>query len=446
MATPINMPQIGQDLETGKIIEWHVQEGDEVKPGDIVATVESDKASFEVEVSESGIILKLLFEAGDEAQVFKPIAYIGEPGETLQGDLAKSEIQGSNVDLNDNNAVSGNIIAQAGGQADNNQKLFASPSARRIATENNLTLDAIPPSGPNNRIIKRDVLRLLEESSLHGLKATPVARKIANIEGVGLEKLQGSGPGGKIQKEDVLGSIEFKTEGAALPKSAAIKHVGDDEVVYFDKSRKRIAERLTYSKQTIPHYYLFSEVDVTGPLNWKSKVFEEVGIKLSFNDILIKTVAQVLRDFPLLNAHVDDEKIILKSQINIGVAVSVENGLLVPVIPDADTKSVNDISFLSKKNADDARRGIINPGIVGSFTVSNLGMFGINMFQAIINPPESAILSVGAIEKKVIPSDDGIRFASMVTLGLAVDHRAVDGAYAAKFMKALKDNLELFEQ
>ncbi len=425
------MPQIGQDLETGKIIEWHVTEGDEVKKGDIVATVESDKASFEVEVSESGTIIKLLFEEGDEAEVFKPIAYLGTPGETLQGDLAKSELQGINVDSNNNKAVSGNIITEAGTKADNNLRLFASPSARRIAAENNLALDAISPSGPNNRIIKRDVLSLLEKSALHGLKATPVARKIATVEGVGLEKLQGSGPGGKIQKEDVLGSM---------------KHGGDDKVVYFDKSRKRIAERLTYSKQTIPHYYLFSEVDVTRPMNWKSKVFEEVGIKFSFNDILIKKLAQVLKDFPLLNAHVDDEKVILKSHINIGVAVSVENGLLVPVIPDADTKSVNDINFISKKNADDARRGIVNPGIVGSFTVSNLGMFGINMFLAIINPPESAILSVGTIEKKVIPSEDGIRVASMVTLGLAVDHRAVDGAYAARFMKALKDGLELYEQ
>jgi pyruvate dehydrogenase E2 component (dihydrolipoamide acetyltransferase) len=423
MATPINMPQIGQDLETGKIIEWHVKEGDEVKKGDIVATVESDKASFEVEAFESGIIIRLLFEEGDEAQVFKPIAYIGAPGETFQGDPAKN--------VTDNDAISGNIIARAATKADKDLKLFASPSARRIAAENNLTLDGIPASGPNNRIIKRDVLKLLEKGALHGLKATPVARKIATVEGVGLEKLKGSGPGGKIQKEDVLGSM---------------KHGGDDKVVYFDKSRKRIAERLTYSKQTIPHYYLFSEVDVTRPMNWKSKVFEEVGIKLSFNDILIKKLAQVLKDFPLLNAHVDDEKVILKSNINIGVAVSVENGLLVPVIPDADRKSVNDINFISKKNADDARRGIVNPGIVGSFTVSNLGMFGINMFLAIINPPESAILSVGTIEKKVIPSEDGIRVASIVTLGLAVDHRAVDGAYAAKFMKALKDGLELYEQ
>jgi pyruvate dehydrogenase E2 component (dihydrolipoamide acetyltransferase) len=446
MATPVNMPQIGQDLETGKIIEWHVQEGDKVNKGDIVATVESDKASFEVEVSESGIILKLLFTAGDEAEVFKPIAYIGEPGEKLSDDLAKSEIQGKIADASDHKQASENIIARAGEKAVHHQKLFASPSARRIAAENNLALDAIPPSGPNNRIIKRDVLRMLEEGSVHGLKATPVARKIANMEGVGLDKLQGSGPGGKIQKEDVLGSMELKTGGAAFPRSAALKPAVDDEVAYFDKSRKRIAERLTYSKQTIPHYYLFSEVDVTGPMNWKSKVLEEVGIKLSFNDILIRSVAQVLRDFPLLNAHVDDEKIILKSQINIGVAVSVENGLLVPVIPEADTKSVNEINFLSKKNADDARKGIINPGVVGSFTVSNLGMFGINMFQAIINPPESAILSVGVIEKKVIPSDDGIRFAPMVTLGLAVDHRAADGAYAAKFMKALKENLEFFEQ
>lgn len=440
------MPQIGQDLETGRIIEWHVKEGDEVRKGDIVATVESDKASFEVEAPESGTMLKLLFEAGEEALVFKPIAYIGSKGETLQGDHAVIDGKPQDETLKNKSRGPVDTGEMSDSKSTSDEKLFASPSAKRIAFENDLILGNITSTGPNNRIIKRDVEEYLQSNPAFRVKATPVARKVASIQGISLGKLQGSGPRGKIQKEDVLDSIELNTSVSGNIKSILIQPSGEDTVVYFDKTRKRIAERLSYSKQTIPHYYLFTEVDVTKPLLWKSRVFNEVGVKLSFNDILLKELAKKLGEFPLLNSHVDDEKIVLKARINIGVAVSVENGLLVPVIPDADKMNVTEISVLSKKNADDARRGVINPTVSGSFTLSNLGMFGISMFLAIINPPESAILTIGSIEKKVIPSEDGIRIASMVTLGLAVDHRAVDGAYASKFLKALKDALELYEQ
>jgi pyruvate dehydrogenase E2 component (dihydrolipoamide acetyltransferase) len=262
MAKPINMPQIGQDLETGRIIEWQVKEGDEVKKGDIVATVESDKATFEVEAPESGTIIKLLFSPGDEAQVFKPIAYIGSQGETPQAEKEVSTMKKPEESLTDKTRESAKEEALTVVPV-SNARLIASPSARRIASENSLILGNITPSGPNNRIVKRDVVEYLHSNPLSQVRATPVARKVASVEGIALDKLQGSGPGGKIQKEDVISSIESGPLRGGDIKSKVILPSAEDKVILFDKTRKRIAERLTYSKQTIPHYYLFADVDVT---------------------------------------------------------------------------------------------------------------------------------------------------------------------------------------
>jgi len=431
MATPINMPQVGQDLETAKIVEWHVKEGDTVSKGDMIATVESDKASFEVEAFEAGTVLKLLFNEGDDGEVFKPIAYIGEAGETVEGDTDKPSEQKQEVASTPVNSET--IATETTGQVKENGKQFISPAAKRVARENNLSVDAISGSGPNNRIIKKDVEALLSGADTT-VKATPVAKQIAESEGLNLTEISGTGHAGRIYKNDVLDSMRQKAQ--------KVQSADNDQVVHFDKIRKRIAERLTLSKQTIPHYYLYSDVNVSQAMAWKKQLMEQVGVKVSFNDILIKVVADALKNHPVINAHVDDEKMVLKKDINIGVAVSVENGLLVPVIQHADQLKVAEISAASKKNADDAKRGIINPTIAGTFTISNLGMFGISRFNAIINPPECAILSVGAIEKKVVPVDNGIVTADMVTLGLAVDHRAADGVVAAKFLSEVKSNIE----
>ncbi len=273
----------------------------------------------------------------------------------------------------------------------------------------------IKGTGPNGRIIKKDVDAYLKQSKSER-KVTPVAKKIAEETGYSLGLIDGSGYGGRIMKKDVISSL-------GQVKSTILKASPGDQVVLFNKARKRTAERLSFSKLTIPHYYLFSEVDVSAILTWRKTTNSKLGIKISINDIVIKSVAEALRKYPEMNSWVDDEKILLKPEINIGVAVSTPDGLLVPVIPDANKLNLTEINKQSRKNAEDARKGIIRISKPGTFTVSNLGMFGISRFLPIINPPECAILSVGAVEKKVVPKDGDIVIIDSLTLGLACDHR-----------------------
>lgn len=429
MAIAIKMPQVGQDIEFAKILEWQVSVGDEVKEGSIVATVESDKASFEVIASEAGFVLQLLFNEGDEAAVFKPIAYIGQKGEIIPDKKDKTETfteeivtKEKNVTLNEKPGI--------------HKALISSPSARRIAKERNLELSEIKGSGPDGRIVKKDVEAYLE-LAVSEKKVTPVARKIAEETGIIFGSIQGTGYGGRVMKKDVFSSI-------SPVKSAILKEIPGDQAVLFLKTRKRIAERLSFSKLTIPHYYIFSEVDITDTLKWRETTNKNLGIKISINDIIIKSVCDTLKKYSELNSWVDDEKMLLKPEINIGIAVSTPTGLLVPVIPEAGRLNLIEISNISQKNAEDARRGVLHMDKPGTFTVSNLGMYGISSFLPIINPPECAILSIGAVGKKVVPKGDKIAIIDSVILGLACDHRAVDGAKASEFLSCLKGIIENF--
>ena len=374
MAIAVNMPQIGQDITRGVISEWHVNEGDRVEEGDILATVESEKAAFEVEALGSGILIKILHQVGQEAEVFKPIAYIGEPGEkvteTVEQEPAAAEASSQETDT-------GTIPANGTG----GRRIFASPAVKRLAREHNISLEDISGSGPEGRIIKRDLQPYLEDE-----------------------------PG--------------------------------NQVIPFSPIRQEIARRLKESKREIPHYYLSRHINVTAMLTMRKKHNEQHPGKISINDVIVHAVAGALKEFPRLNAHVQDHQIILKGNINIGIAVIVEDGLLVPVIPDADRKSLDEISHIAKDIIQKAQRGIMQGGSPGSFTVSNLGMYGISEFQAIINPPESAILSVGNAEKRAVPGELGVEFADYMTFGLACDHRVIDGAYGARFLALLAEKLE----
>jgi len=375
MAIAVNMPQIGQDINKGVIREWYVSEGDQVEEGDILATVESEKAAFEVEALESGTLIKILFEVGQEAEVFKPIAYIGVHGEQIP---EASDIESSmdpaplKADSRDPSPV-----------PDGNRKIFASPAVKRMAREHNISLDEIIGSGPEGRIISRDLIPYLE----------------------------GNG----------------------------------DQLIPFNAQRQSISRRLTLSKQNIPHFYLSRHINVSGMLSERKKYNDKHPDKLSINDLILFAVAAYLREFPKLNAHVQDHQIILKRNINIGIAVIVEDGLLVPVIPDTDRKSLNEISHHAGDIIQKAQTGILKGSSAGTFTITNLGMYGINEFQAIINPPESAILSVGNVEKRAVPDGKGVQFADYMTFGLACDHRVIDGAYGARFLALLAEKLENFK-
>ena len=389
MAVPIIMPQIGQDIETGKIVEWRVSENQQVKKGDILAVVESDKATFDVEAYEDGVLLKILNHAGEEARVLAPIGYLGQPGESLPN--------GNNKPAPAATAFSAAVqpAIETAQSAPVTGKQLSSPTARRIAGEHNLDWRRVQGSGPNGRIVKRDVLAQLQ---------------------------------------------------SAAPAAAAVMAAArtGDEAIPLSRMRLQIAERMTFSKQNVPHFYLFSEVDMTLAEIWRAAFNQSHQARITITDIIIKAVAGLLPRFPRLNALLQKNVLLQKVDVNIGVAVSVTDGLLVPVVAHAQDKTLQEISQLSRKNAEAARAGKLGT-TPATFTISNLGMYNITTFLPIINAPEVAILGVGSMHKKVVAQDPhSISIHNVMELSLACDHRAVDGAYGAQFLGALKDHLEQF--
>jgi pyruvate dehydrogenase E2 component (dihydrolipoamide acetyltransferase) len=402
MATPILMPQVGQDIEVGRVIEWLVREGDLVNEGDVIAVVESEKATFDVEAYESGTVLKILHFDGEEVEVLTPIGYIGQPGEDIE-ELTQT--------------VGGTIVEQTGGKPplqssrsdDAKSRKLASPSARRIAHQRGIDLDTIPGSGPGGRVVKRDVIAALSS--------------IASIE------------------EEPITSFPEAPEAPDVAPDARL--VRSEDVVFpFSTMRRVTAERLTRSKQTIPHFYLFADVDMTDALIWRTAYNDRNQARITVTDMVVQASASALSEFERMNAHVDGDRLIVRKSINIGVAVSVPDGLLVPVVPDADQKDIQEISRICRENAELAQRGSLRDLGLGTFTISNLGMHSINQFLPIINPPECAILGVGSIEKKVVAIGNGIHIRNVMTLSLACDHRAVDGVYAAQFVNRIKHHLD----
>lgn len=425
MAFSINMPQVGQDIEYARIIEWHIKEGDKIRKGDIIATVESDKASFEVESTGEGDILRLLYSEGDEARVFKPIAFIGKEGEEIEHLIQEKQVftqSPESVFLQRNESI----------QVANSDRNFSSPSARRVAREMDIQITNLIGTGPDGRIVKRDVLKEAEKRRFNG-RITPLARSIATMEGVNLSQLNGSGSNSRIQKKDVYGFL-------SRPVSKKLEPSPDDTIIFFDRTSKIISDRLTFSKQTVPHFYLFTDINMDSVVQFRASIKEESTISLT--DIIIKVAGDTLLEFPRLNSHVDFEKVLVKSSVNIGVAVASDKGLMVPVITDVPKLDMFEIHDILIKKSYDARRGIVNNSDYASFTISNLGMYGIPLFLPIINPPEAAILSVGSLEKKPGIVNGELAIINSMTIGLACDHRAVDGAYASGFLAKLKSNLE----
>ncbi|HXK60411.1 MAG TPA: dihydrolipoamide acetyltransferase family protein [Acidobacteriota bacterium] len=392
---PIIMPQVGQDIPDAIISQWLKKENDRVEKGETVLIVESDKASFEVEAECSGILTKILHQEGERVEVFRPLGYISEESdqEALKQD-------------------------QAGVSAEP-----AHPT-EQIEVEGG---EVIVPPVPS-----------LSGDSTRERRASPSARRLARELGLSLSQIEGTGPGGRIIKRDVLAASAMQPSLQNAPQTTSV----GDEVIVFDRTRKAIAEKLRRSKRTIPHFHLSIDVDMTDALLWRSSDNASRAVRITVTDLVAYAVAQTLPRFGRLNAHVEEDRLILRKSVNLGIAVAVEDSLVVPVIPDAASRSLDEIAEISRRNAEAARRGMVDPRHCGTFTISSLGMYGISRFLPIINPPECAILGVGCAERRVVPVPGGIGVRDMMTLDLACDHRAVDGAYAAGFLKCLKEFLE----
>ncbi len=434
MAKEVIMPKVDMDQETGTVIEWRKKSGEHVTAGEIILVIETDKVAVDVESPGTGILEGIAVGPGDVVPIGTVIAYLLSEGEDLPG----RQNSASNLDQKT--------------PASKEEKTFrqpATPLAKNMAAAYGIDLNTVVPSGIGAKVTKADVVAKLQggysEITEGKVYASPSARRTARDSLVDLAAVQGSGPKGRIQTNDVVAYIE-KRDRTELPVETQTDEV---EVVQLIGMRKTIAERMTANYQNIPHIKFTSRVIMSeftsarDKLNELAKRSDEQ--KISTTAMLVKLVASTLVRHPFLNSSLKNDEILLHRDINIGVAVALENGLIVPVVKNADKKGFAEIAAEVNDLSTRARAGkLINADVKGgTFTISNLGPFGIEQFDAIINAPEAAILAVGATQFEAIPDDGGIiRSYPVMRMTLSADHRIVDGAVAARFMVDLKSILE----
>jgi pyruvate dehydrogenase E2 component (dihydrolipoamide acetyltransferase) len=441
MATKVPIPKLGQSEETVTIESWRVKEGDEIKKGDILFEVETDKAVLEVESQFEGKLLKIVIPAGKEVPVMSIAAVIGEEGEAIPeieevklptpekkaapapkaAPAKKAEAPKASAPA----ATAPAAAPQPTAPAAPAFKPKPSPRARAYAKDFLINIDKVSGTGGDvGRVTEKDVKEYLETSGYFDKKITPTALAVALKEELELLEIEGSGEAGRVTLADVKDAVSEKPEE-------------------FSTMRKIIAQRLTESKQQIPHFYVTVSIDLTD-LMAKRKKLKDDGINLSVNVFIVKAVALALKEFPALNSFTDGLSIKKKSKVNIGVAVSMPNGLVVPVIRNTDKKALDEIQAETAEYAEKARAGKISPDDLkgGTFTISNMGMLNVENFAAIINPGESAILAVSSGMPTPVVKDGEIVIRNMMKVTLSADHRAVDGADGANFVNAIKAKLE----
>jgi pyruvate dehydrogenase E2 component (dihydrolipoamide acetyltransferase) len=414
MPIELKMPALSPTMEEGTLAKWLVKEGDEVSSGDILAEIETDKATMEFEAVDEGKIAKILVAEGtDGVKVGQPIAILAGEGEDA-----------------------GNISAAPAAAAKAEAPKAEAPPPKKDNTPKAAAPAPAATSAPAPQAAKGD-----------RIKASPLAKRIAADKGIDLASVQGSGPGGRVVKAD----LEAAPAKAAAPAAAAAAPIEPGEipheVIKLSNMRKTIARRLTEAKQTIPHYYLTVDIRLDALLKLRSELnkgLEPRGIKLSVNDLLIKALAMALIEVPTANVSFAGDHMIKYSRADISVAVATEGGLITPIIVGADTKSVSTIAKEMQDLAGRAREGKLQPQEYqgGTASISNLGMFGTKQFDAVINPPQGMIMAVGAGEKRPYVINDSLQIATVMSASGSFDHRAIDGAEGAKLMQAFKRLIE----
>ena len=447
MAIELRMLQMDQTMTKGKIGKWLVKEGDTVTQGQPLLEIETDKVVHEQESPTDGVIAQLLAEEGTNVPVNAILAIIGAPGEAVaRVEVGAAAAQPTPVQPEQPKAPPSTTT-----------DIKASPAARQLAEKLAIDLTEVKASGPGGRILESDVQRYIDlrgevpTADTARLKASPLARRLAKEHGLDLSLIAGSGPDGRIVRDDVLQAASAAAaEIPVTPTPSVVETAAPQqatEVIAMSGIREIIAERMTLSVQTNASVTLHTEVDATsfvelrGMLNDKLQARE---VSLTYTDLLVKVAANALIEHPRLNATLTDDGIHLLSEINIGVAVALEDGLVVPVVRSADKERLSEISAQVREFAEKARSNQLTPGELqgGTFTITNLGNFGIDAFTPIINPPESAILGVGRILKKPVVHDDEIVIRSMLTLSLTFDHRVIDGAPAAQFLQTVSGYIQ----
>ncbi len=418
MPIELKMPALSPTMEEGTLAKWLVKEGDKVESGDILAEIETDKATMEFEAVDEGTVAKILVPEGtDGVKVGAPIALIAEEGESVDA------------------------AAPAPAAAPKEETPAAAPKAAEPAPAPQAPVET--PTAPPQPAAAP------ERVAGDRIKASPLARRLAEAQGIDLSSLTGSGPGGRIVRADLgqaAGGAMAAPKPAAAPTAAAAPVVPGEiphEAVKLSNMRKTIARRLTEAKQTIPHYYLTVDVQLDALLKLRGELnasLEGRGVKLSVNDLLIKALAMALIEVPEANVSFAGDQMLKYSRADISVAVAIPDGLITPIIVDASGKTLSKISAEMTDLAGRAKEGRLQPHEYqgGTASISNLGMFGTKQFDAVINPPQAMIMAVGAGEKRPYVVNDSLQIATVMSATGSFDHRAIDGADGARLMKAFK--------
>ena len=466
------MPQLGYDMREGTVVRWIKQEGDPVAPNEVIAEIETDKAVVEFKPTTGGVLRRIIAGEGQAIPVGNLIAVIAAPDETLPDDLAATppatQTQTDPPPSTDTPTPQPTAPAAAAGE------VRASPIARRLARERGVDLTAITGTGPAGRIIEADILAAAEAAAEAAtaaataaaiaarIPASPIARRLAREHGIDLATINGTGPGGRITEADITAAIAQPAPSQPAPSQPAPSQPTPepepapppqpapepDPATRADLSRMRqtIANVTSASKREAPHFYVASDIDMTAAMSLRREINDELppAARVSVNDLIVKASALAIGKHPKFNSFYRGDHLQMNPSVNIGIAIALESGLIIPGIPQCENKTLTQIAAASRDLIDRANHGALQTEEYAgtTYSVSNLGMFDIDSFTAIIFPPHAAILAVGAVKEQPIARNGQLAIAQIMKTTLSVDHRVADGAEAAQFLTEIKRLLE----
>jgi pyruvate dehydrogenase E2 component (dihydrolipoamide acetyltransferase) len=440
MANQVTLPRLGQGMESGTIVRWLKSEGDKVEKGEPLYELDTEKVTQEVEADASGIVLKILASEGEEIEVGKPVAVIGEEGEEVPEAEGDGKPEAKVPEEAEEAETPGRVTPDEAGEEVGVEKPAEAP-AREDERERGREAGVEAPSEPEQRVAeaapRRDGGRL---------KASPLARRLAKERGIDLASLQGTGPEGRIVAEDVERAVAAPAPAAPEAPAAAPEAPAEVEVVRLTQMRRTIARRMSEAWQT-PHFQIAMSAEMTAAMRLRERLvarLQEGDAKPTFSDILTKACAVALMRHRAMNAHFAGEEVRLFPTADIGIAVAIPQGLVVPVIRRCEALSIGEIAKARADVVARARDGKLQQADLegGTFTISNLGMYGVERFVAVLNPPQAGILAVGGIEERPVVEDGAVVVRPKMEMTLSCDHRSVDGATASEFLRSVKEFLE----
>lgn len=434
MAEIVRMPKLSDTMEEGVVAEWHKKVGDEVESGELLAEIETDKATMEFESFQDGVLLHIGVDKGEAAPVDAVLAILGEEGEDISDLLEEEESKKSS---DDSSAETEKDDKEEASDSDGDKEESSDKDSK--GDKEDKESEEKKKSEPEPVATKTEPKKESSSQTNGRIKASPLAKKLASDKGINIAKVTGTGEGGRIVKRDIE---NYEPASAPAAQASGVENYTEEPV---SQMRKTIAKRLAESKFTAPHFYLTIEMDMENAMAARKSINKAIEpAKVSFNDMVIRAAAAALKKNPKVNAAWMGDKIRYNEHVHVGVAVAVEEGLLVPVIRHADTKSLVNINEEVKEMAGKARDKKLQPSDWegNTFTISNLGMFGIEEFTAIINPPDACIMAVGTIVEKPVVKDGNIVVGHTMKVTLSCDHRVVDGAVGSAFLQTFKKYME----